>query len=94
MNLLHPEQLFKALLSEAFYHRKAIVAVFVAVNLVMLSLGLLWPQAFSASTSILLEDKRVIQPLMQGAAVATDVADRGRLAREVIFGREIMNQIL
>ena len=30
MNLLHPEQLFKALLSEAFYHRKAIVAVFVS----------------------------------------------------------------
>jgi polysaccharide chain length determinant protein (PEP-CTERM system associated) len=91
---LHPEQLFKALLSEAFYHRKAIVAVFVVVNLVMLLLGLLWPQAFSSSASILLEDKRVIQPLMQGAAVTTDVADRGRLAREVIFGREIMNQIL
>jgi len=31
---------------------------------------------------------------MQGAAVPTEVTDRGRNAREVIFGRKIMDQIL
>src|SRR3990167_6139849 len=91
---LHSEQLVKILINETFHYRKAVVAVFFTVNIVTLALGLLWPKAYTASTSIVVEDKRVIQPLMQGAAVATDVADRARLAREVIFGREIMNQIL
>jgi len=91
---LHPEQLFKMLLNEAFCYRKAVVGAFVVINLAMLVLGLLWPKGYTASTSIIVEDKKVIQPLMQGAAVATDVADRARLAREVIFGRKIMNQIL
>lgn len=91
---LHSEQLVKVLINETFQYRKAVVAVFVAVNIVMLTLGLLWPKAYTASTSVVVEDKRVIQPLMQGAAVATDVADRARLAREVIYGRKMMNQIM
>lgn len=91
---LHSEQLVKVLINETFHYRKAVVAVFCAVNIVMLVLGLVWPKAYTTSTSIVVEDKRVIQPLMQGAAVATDVADRSRLAREVIYGRKIMNQIM
>jgi polysaccharide chain length determinant protein (PEP-CTERM system associated) len=91
---LHSEQLVKILINETFHYRKAVVAIFFVVNIAMLALGLLWPKAYTASTSIVVEDKRVIQPLMQGAAVATDVADRARLAREVIYGRKIMNQIM
>lgn len=91
---LHSEQLVKILINETFHYRKAVVSAFFAVNIIMLALGLLWPSNYTASTSIVVEDKRVIQPLMQGAAVATDVADRARLAREVIYGRKIMNQIM
>ena len=89
-----PEQQLKILVNEAFSYRKAMVAAFIAVNLVLLSVGLMWPKAYTASTTILVEDKRVIQPLMQGAAVATDASDRARLAREVIYGRKLMNQIM
>lgn len=91
---LRPEQIFKLLANEAFYYRKALVAGFLAINLIMLGVGLIWPKGYTSSTTILVEDKKIIQPLMQGAAVATDVADRSRLAREVILGRKIMNQIL
>ena len=91
---LRPEQLVRVLVNEAFHYRKTVVAAFIAINLVLLAVGLIWPKGYTASTSIVVEDKKVIQPLMQGAAVATDVADRGRLAREVIFGRKIMNQLL
>ena len=91
---LHPEQLIKVLVNEAFYHRKVVVVAFFAITLAMLAFGLLWPTGYTSSTIIVVQDKNVIQPLMQGAAVATDVADRGRLAREVIFGRKVMNQVL
>jgi len=39
------------------------------------------------------DDKNIVQPLMQGAAVPTDVTDRGKNAREVMFGRKILEQI-
>ena len=91
---LNPDQFIPVLATEAFHHRKAVVAIFIAVNLLTLTLALLWPKGYTASTTILVEDKKIIQPLMQGAAVTTDVADRSRLARDVIFGRKIMNQIL
>lgn len=91
---LRPDQVIRLLTNEAFYYRKALVAGFLVVNLVLLGMGLIWPKGFTSSTTILVEDKKIIQPLMQGAAVATEVADRGRLAREVIFGRKIMTQVL
>jgi polysaccharide chain length determinant protein (PEP-CTERM system associated) len=52
------------------------------------------PRAYTASVSILVDERTIIQPLMQGAAVATDALDRSRNAREVIFGRKIMDAIL
>ena len=91
---LNPDQFIPVLTTEAFHHRKAVVAIFIVVNLLTLTLAVVWPKGYSASTTILVEDKKIIQPLMQGAAVTTDVADRSRLARDVIFGRKIMNQIL
>jgi polysaccharide chain length determinant protein (PEP-CTERM system associated) len=91
---LRPEQILKVLANEAFLYRKALVVGFLVINLVLLGVGLIWPKEFTSATTILLEDKKIIQPLMEGAAVATQVADRSRLAQEVIFGRKIMNQIL
>ncbi len=70
------------------------MALFVLVNLVALGAGFLWPKSYTSSTSMLVDDKNVIQPLMLGAAVATDVADRGKNAREVIFSRKIMGGVL
>jgi polysaccharide chain length determinant protein (PEP-CTERM system associated) len=49
---------------------------------------------YTASTSILVDERTIIQPLMQGAAVATDAMDRSRNAREVIFGRKNMDIVL
>ncbi len=70
------------------------VGLFVGIAMTLLIAGLVWPKGYMASTTILVEERNIIQPLMQGAAVTTEVADRGRLAREIIFGRKLMNQIL
>jgi protein tyrosine kinase modulator len=89
-----PEQVAKALVNESFNSRRMIVAIFVLVNAAMFVAGLLWPKGYTASTSILVDERTIIQPLMQGAAVATDALDRSKNAREVIFGRKIMDVIL
>lgn len=91
---MYPEQIVKALINESFHSRRWVVGAFVVVNVAMLVGGLLWPKSYTASTSILVDDRNIVQPLMQGTAVATEVTDRGRNAREVIYGRKIMDRIL
>lgn len=82
------------LLKEVFHSRKLVVALFVLINAMMLAAGLFYPRGFSSSTSILIDDRNIVQPLMQGAAVPTEITDRSRNAREIIFGRKIMDSIL
>src|SRR5712691_8790179 len=91
---MYPEQIVKALMNESFHSRRLVVAMFVIVNLVMLTAGLLWPKSYTGSTSIVVDEKSIMEPLMKGAAVATETADRNRNVREVILGRRIMDQIL
>src|SRR5882672_5704596 len=91
---LLPEQIPKALITESFHSRRLVVGIFVIVNAAAITAGLLWTKVYTASTSILVDERNIIQPLMQGAAVATDALDRSKNAREVIFGRRIMDPVL
>src|SRR6266850_3812832 len=89
-----PEQIAKSLITESFHSRRLVVTIFVIVNVAALIVGWLWPKGYTASTSILVDERTIIQPLMAGAAVATDALDRSKNAREVIFGRRIMDLVL
>ncbi len=91
---MYPEQIAKALINESFHSRRLVVGMFVIVNVAMLTAGLLWPKSYTGSTSIVVDEKSIMEPLMKGAAVATETADRNRNVREVILGRKIMDQIL
>ena len=79
---------------ELFRSRKLAVLLFVMANAAMLAAGLMFPKGYVASTTILVDDRNIVQPLMQGAAVATEITDRARNAREIIFGRRIMQRVL
>jgi protein tyrosine kinase modulator len=91
---LHLIYRLRLVVNEAFSHRKKLIFLFLVVNFAMLFLGSVWPKGYVSSTTIHVDEKKIIEPLMEGAAVATGVADRARIARDVIFGRKIMNQIL
>jgi polysaccharide chain length determinant protein (PEP-CTERM system associated) len=91
---MYPEQIVHALINESFHSRRLFVGLFVIVNIAMLAAGLLWPKSYVASTSIIMDEKNIIEPLMKGAAVPTEMADRNRNAREVILGGRVMNQVL
>lgn len=76
--------------------RKALwlALVFALVALAMLLVGVLIPKRFTSATTILIGEGNIIAPLMEGRAVPTSAADRGRIAREVIYSRAVMQQIL
>lgn len=82
------------LLSEARRHRIAVGLAFAAIALAALVMGVLWPKKYDASTTILAQESSIITPLMEGAASPTGNKNRAGIARDVIFSRKVMDQIL
>ena len=82
------------LVSEARRHRIAVGLTFAAIALAALVMGVLWPKKYDASTTILAQESSIITPLMEGAASPTGNKNRAGIARDVIFSRKVMDQIL
>ncbi|TCV97596.1 polysaccharide chain length determinant protein (PEP-CTERM system associated) [Luteibacter rhizovicinus] len=83
-----------ALVSEARRRRVTMAFVFAAIALAALAIGMLWPKKYEASTSILAQEASIITPLMEGAASTTANKNRAGIARDVIFSRKVMSEIL
>ena len=81
--------------AKEFRRRPVLLAgLFAAIALTVLILGLLAPKAYTSSTTLLVEETNIIEPLLKGRAVATTVVDRAGIAREVAFSRKVMDEIL
>ncbi len=68
--------------------------LFAMVALTAIAIGWNWPKKYFASTTILVAEDKTIQKLMEGRAVPTSVTDRAIIAREVMFSRKVMDDIL
>lgn len=77
-----------------FSQWRPLLFVAVVVALAMLALGLVWPKTYQSHVTIIFDEQTIIQPLMEGTAVTTDVTERAGLAREVINSRKFLNQII
>ncbi len=89
-----PEQFLRVLVGETFKYRNLAVGIFIFINVCAVAVGFVWPKSYTSYGTVYVEEKNIIQSLMQGAAVATNATDRAKIAKEVIFGRKIMNQVL
>ncbi|HEX9812790.1 MAG TPA: XrtA system polysaccharide chain length determinant [Burkholderiales bacterium] len=84
----------RILLGEALRWRYLVVAAFATIAVTFVFVGFHWPKNYSASATIYVEERNIIQPLMQGTAVATTSTDRAKIARELIFSRRILDPVL
>jgi len=92
---LSPKELVFALLYEARRYQVVLAAIFATIALLVLLAGLfLLPRKYVAATSVLAQESDIIQPLLENRAHATQAVDRAGLARQVVFGRKVMGQIL
>lgn len=82
------------LLRELRARRLALAAAFAGVAIVVAVIGLLWPSKYESAATVQVIERNIIQPLMEGRAVATGVSDRAAIAREVIFSRRILNEVM
>lgn len=88
------DQVLRVISFEALRYRRPIVVGAMLVNVVVIGVALISPPRYQSSTTIFVEQKNIIQPLMQGAAVSADVRDHAKIARETIFSRKLMTQAL
>lgn len=88
------QSLLPVLLTEARRRLGTMILIFVVIALGALALGLAWPKRYDASTTILAQESSIITPLMEGAASPTGTKNRANIARDVIFSRPVMNQVL
>jgi polysaccharide chain length determinant protein (PEP-CTERM system associated) len=90
-----PAELLAIMLREARRYQVHMTAVFAGLALVLLVGGLLLlPRKYTASTTIVVQESDIIQPLLEGRAVATGVVDRAGIARQVVFSRKVLTELL
>lgn len=86
--------LLKLMRREIWEKRRVFAVVYLCTSILFLAVGWFWPKVYVSSSTILVDQQNILQPLMQGTAVTTDVQDRAKLAREVIFSRKAMSEVL
>jgi len=89
-----PQELISLTIKDGFKHRNKIVIAFAIISLVVMSIGINWPKRYQAESLIYVDNKNVITPLMQGAAVSAESKDIARNAREIILGTKIIDMVL
>lgn len=87
-------ELVPVLVTEARRRMLTLGTLFALIALAALVIGATWPKKYESSTTILVQESNIVTGLMEGRAVATGIADRASIAREVIFSRKVMNEIL
>lgn len=87
-------ELTPILLTEARRRMLTLGTLFALIALAALVIGATWPKRYESSTTILVQESNIVTGLMEGRAIATTVSDRASIAREVIFSRKVMSDIL
>ncbi len=86
--------ILKRIIRESWDHRKLFTLLFIVTALLFLLLAWLWPRVYTSSSTILIDEHNILRPLMEGTAVTTGVVDRAKRARQVVFSRTSMAEIL
>lgn len=86
--------LLRLMRRELWIHRWLVAGVYLATSILFLVVGWNWPKVYTSSSTIVVDQQSILEPLMQGTAVTTGVMDRAGVAREIIFSRRAMKEVL
>lgn len=89
-SIKHPTDYLKI-----FFRRKWLIIIPAVVGIVAgIVAGNVLPKAYESSTLILIEEGKIINPLIQGIAVSTSIAQRTAVLREQIVGWDRLVQLI
>lgn len=88
------EELISITLKECRLHKLKLSFLFVLISVSLLTVGTVWPKRYTTASTIYVDARNIIQPLMQGTAVTTESHNHAENAREIILGSNILGQVL
>lgn len=81
-------------IKDALKFHRYLLAFFIVASITGLVLGVMWPKFYTSSATIFIQEENILGPLMRGAAVQTDVVDRAKIARDIVYGRDFLIRVL
>ncbi|MEX1081859.1 MAG: hypothetical protein WD382_04130 [Halofilum sp. (in: g-proteobacteria)] len=88
------EEPIRLMLKEGMRHKWRLVLGFVLICSVGVALGLFWPKSYASSVTVSLQQDNVIDTLMEGRAVRTEVAGPPQSAGDMGLGRSLIERAL
>jgi polysaccharide chain length determinant protein (PEP-CTERM system associated) len=79
---------------ELWVNRRLFAVLYLVTSILFLVVGWHWPKVYTSSSTILVDQESILQPLMEGTAVTTAAMDKAEVAREIIFSRRAMDEVL
>lgn len=82
----------QTILRELSRKRLLATVLFCLTSLVVLIVGIVWPLKYETSATLYVDEKNIIEPLLQGQAEVQEV-DQAREAKEQIYTRHILESV-
>lgn len=86
--------LIKSTLNEVWRNRNFALVIFLSVSIGSLVAGWHWPRVYSSSSTVFVDEQNILQPLMEGTAVATDVKNLAKNAKQLLSGQNTKDKLL
>lgn len=67
--------------------------VFLVISFGVLAVGFIYPYQYKSDVIIYVDDKNIIEPLLEGSAVTTKINDRASAAEELLWTRDVINKV-
>ena len=87
-------EIAQANIRELSTHRKWFALCFIVIAIVTIGIAITWPKSYTSYSTIYADNSNILQPLMEGNAVATGIGDQARLAQEILFNRTHTDEVL
>ena len=88
------EQFARTMVHELNAKKCVVLAIFAVVSIIAMVIGNSLPKQYTSFSTIVVERRDIIGPLMDGAAETTDVRDLSAIVEELAFSRRSMERIL
>ncbi len=79
---------------ESVSRRGTLISIFVVISLLFLGAGYFWQKKYLSSVTLFIDGANIVRPLLEGATVTNDSTDKAFIAAEILFSKEILDQIL
>jgi polysaccharide chain length determinant protein (PEP-CTERM system associated) len=87
-------EIAQSYIRELSAHRKWFALCFIVLEVATISAAIVWPKSYTSFSTIYADNSNILQPLMEGNAVATGIGDQARMAEEILFNRNYTDEVL